>query len=297
MRLAVVAAHVRLTPMPLSSRTLLLAGLWLLPATLHGQGRRSLSSGDPQSQLLGYYGAALFMTPAGTVPPGLAFGLELTLLPALSEAERRVGFGGTKLEKTNFCPVLPRPRLSIRDGFYYADIGFVPPLEVCGVRALLFAAAAGRQLQLNDDWTLDLRGSILTGQLEAAITCPAEAISEPDDLTCYGGRESHDYVRPLSAGLDAMLARRVGGGRAGLYVLLGVRHERNQFDVNYVRDTLPPVMDDHERLQSTLTRAHVAAGASLEVTPFASLGGEIFYAPGALLTLRTRVSLFRRPSR
>jgi hypothetical protein len=290
--------------MPLSSRSwarrgapLALLGVLAaaLPGALGAQARRTLDDDDPQAHLLGFYAAAMLMSPAGLAGPGVEIGGELTVLPHLSERERRVGFGGTKLEKTNFCPVLPRLRGSAVRGVTALDLGFVPPLEVCGVRALLASVAFTRRFPVTPAWAVALRGHLLAGSLEAAITCPAEAIADPVDQTCFQGRESEDRVKPLTGGLDAML---VHSGpehhpRLELYALVGARLERTRFDVNYVRDTAPalPVLVDRERLAASLARVHAAAGGSWALLDRLRVGGELFYAPGALFTVRARASV------
>ncbi len=47
-----------------------------------------------------------------------------------------------------------------------------------------------------------------------------------------------------------------------------------------------PALDDHNRLQTNLTRVHAGLGAGWRLARFLSLGGEVYYEPGALLTAR-----------
>ncbi len=302
MRLAPVAADVRLARMLVSSSCAVLAALLALATPAVAQQRRALPSDDPQAHLLGYYAATMFMTPVGLAGRGLEIGGEVTIIPALSEDERRVGFGGTKLERTNFCPVLPRLRAGFGFGANALEVGVAPPLEVCGVQAFLVSAGFTRRIALSPAFALAFRAHALVGTLQAAITCPEEATQDTLDRTCHGGQVSEDEVKPFTIGLDAMLAH--GGGhhpRLELYGLLGIRHEQTGFDVNYTRLEPNPLnlpgLDDHERLESTFTRAHMAAGASYSVTGRLRLGAEAYYAPGALLTLRARagVALGRLP--
>lgn len=295
--LAKVNADVRLAGMALSSRVLVAAAFAAAaPAVLEARQRTALASDDPRAQVMGYYAATMMMTPVGLTGPGFAVGGELTFLPALSDADRRVGFGGTKLEKTNFCPVLPRLRASLGRGRSAVDVGVLPPLEVCGVQALLVSASVLHRMPLRGQFQLALRAHAVIGTLEAAITCPAEAVADPADQTCYRGNVSEDQVHPLTIGADVML---VHAGdhhpRLDLYALAGVRHDRVGFDVNYERTALPaatllPVFADHQRYRASYTRLHAAAGAGYRFAGRVSAAGELLYAPGALFTARGRIA-------
>ncbi len=296
MRLAEVAADVRLARMSVSSTWVALVVLVVLSSPAPAQQRRALASDDPQAQVMGYYAATMLMTPVGLAGRGVAVGGELTFIPDLSDEERRVGFGGTKLEQTNLCPVLPRLRASYGFAANAFDVGFVPPVEVCGVQALLVSAGFTRRVTLSPAFALAFRAHALVGSLQAAITCPKEATQDTLDRTCHGGQVSEDEVKPLTVGFDAMLVHRGGHHpRLEMYALLGIRREQTGFDVNYTRLEPNPLnlpgLDDHERLESTLTRAHAAAGASYAVTARLRLGAEAYYAPGALFTVRGRAGL------
>lgn len=278
------------------------AALACVPALAMAQARRVLASGDPQAQLMGYYAAVMLFAPSGLMPAGsrVEVGGELTFIPPLSVADRTVGFGGTKQEKTNFCPVLPRLRAGASFGRTAVEAGLTPPVRVCGVKATLFAAAVSQRFALSGNWGGMIRASALAGSLAAAITCSADAIADTTDLTCTGGNLSDDRVKPLTFALDGAITYGDGQRRLEPYVLVGVRRERVDFDVNYTRplaSTRAPALDDHERFRATLTRVHAAAGASWSFTPRLRLGGELFYAPGALITVRGRASLaLRSPS-
>lgn len=289
--------------MPLSSRRLLVAAvLAFAPALAAAQGRRVLASDNPETQLMGYYAAVMQFAPSGLMPLGsrIEVGGDLTFIPPLSAADRTVGFGGTKQEKTNFCPVLPRLRVGASFGRTAVEGGLTPPVRVCGVQANLFSAALAQRFTLNSRWGAAVRASALVGTLSAAITCSEEAIADPVDLTCRAGQLSDDEVKPLTFGLDGVLTF-AGWQHRRLepYVLVGVRRERVNFDVNYTRQgtAMDPSLDDHERLQATLTRVHAAVGGGWDFTERLRLGGELFYAPGALLTVRGRASVaLRKPS-
>ena len=285
--------HVRLAVVILSSRLGIATALLALAPRAEAQSRRVLASDHPQAQLMGYYAAVMALTPVGSAAPGLEIGGELSFIPSLSDDQRRVGFGGTKYQDTNRCPVLPRLRAARTGSLFTAEVGYVPPLRVCGVKAnLLGVAVSAPLLSLHHDWRLALRVHALTGSLAASITCSADAVADPADLVCYQGIPSDDRVRPLALGADVIL---VHAGhrhpRLDLYGLVGVRRERVQFDVNFTNEVFiaPQLFDDHERLEATLTRVHLAAGASYRLTRRFRAGAELFHAPGALTTLRGRI--------
>ncbi|HWO89667.1 MAG TPA: hypothetical protein VNL98_11015 [Gemmatimonadales bacterium] len=279
--------------MPLSSRTT--AALLLMCAVpLAAQQRRSLASDDPQAQVMGYFAAVMQLTPSGQVPMANAVGGELTWIPELSDAERRVGFGGTKDENTNLCPVLPRLRGTIVRGVGAVEVGYVPPLEVCGVKANLLGVAISRRIALNRDFAILARVSALLGRLEAAITCGPEAVNDTLDLTCFGGQVSNDRLSPASFALEAGIYHgHHRQPRLDMYALAGVRRERLQFDVNYTRTGFGsfPGLDDHERFTTSLTRVHALAGAGYRLGGRLRVGAELYWAPGAVFTLRSSATI------
>ena len=275
--------------MPLSSRRLVLAALTLATPAL-AQGRRALPSGHPQAQLMGYYAAVMEFSPAGMLSPAgrIEVGAEATYIPRLSVSDRLVGFGGTKSENTNFCPVLPRLRAAASLGRWSVELGYVPPVRACGVSPHMVSGAVTLHVLLAPRWELAARASAHYGRLDAPITCGKGDVGDAFNPTCLGGQVSDDRVTPLAFALDYAVT--YGGWRARRvepYVLVGVRREQVDFDVHYVN--AGGLLDD-QRLGTTLTRVHAAVGAAWEAMPRVRLGGELYYAPGALLTLRTRAS-------
>jgi hypothetical protein len=269
---------------------------------LGAQQRRTLDDRDPQAQLMGYYAATMQFGAIGL--PDRAGRLELggavTLIPTLSLADRTVGFGGTKPEDSNLCPVYPRLTASKGFGALSAEAGWTPPVTVCGVTANVLSAALGYRFKLGASWDGHVRLSGLTGHLDASITCSDADTAAAANLTCYLGSPSSDRVAPLALAADFGAAWQ--GWRARRiepYVSVGVRYERIDFDVNYTRtaaqasSVLPlvvPPLDDHERLRATLSRLQLAAGVLWGVTRRLKLGGELYYAPGAMMTGRGRAS-------
>lgn len=245
---------------------------------------------EPEGNVMAYYAAVMTFSPVGLTAPGgrWELGGALSFIPSLPDEDRAVGFGGTKYENTNMCPVFPRLTAARRFGAIGVEAGWTPPLEVCGVKANIVAGAIGWRSR-DAGWGMLLRGSVLAGSLEAAITCGEDAVANPADQTCFGGSVSEDKVSPLSLGIEAGVARGAGARAIEPYLLAGVSRHRVDFDVNYERTT-DPVIIDHERFGTTRTRVHVAAGAAWQAASALRLGGEIYAAPGSLITLRARAA-------
>jgi hypothetical protein len=278
---------------------MIIAAAALMAAGTHAasaQARRTLSHGDPETQLLGYYAAVMQFTPVGLPARQGRFELggAATLIPYISEEDRLVGFGGTKRENTNICPVYPRLTASMGFGRTSIEAGFTPPVTVCGAKASVYSVAIGRRVTLGQTWEGLARLSAVSGRVDVAATCNIDATLDSLNQTCFQGHVSTDRVAPLGVALEFAAAWQ--GWRSKHiepYFSAGVRYERINFDVNYTRDAnlrYPP-LDDHNRLRTTLSRVHLAAGAAWDVTSHIRLGGELYYAPGALMTLRGRLAM------
>ena len=238
--------------------------------------------------MLGYYAALMEFTPVGLPDPAARWevGGDVTYLPPLSLSDRLVGFGGTKAEDTNLCPVFPRLRASLSLGAWAIEAGWVPPVGVCHAQADMVSGAVLRRFPLTGPWGAGLRASVHYGTLRAAITCDAAAVADPGNETCFGGRVSDDRIIPFTLALDGLLTFHAGGV-VEPYLLLGVRRDAVRFDVHYQTPWGPL---DQQRLTATLTRVELAAGAAWRAAPPIRLGGELYYAPGAVLTVRFRAA-------
>ncbi len=263
---------------------------------LEAQTRRVLGRGDPETQLLGYYAAVMQFTPVGLPAREGRFeiGGAATFIPTISDQDRFAGFGGTKSENTNICPIYPRITASMGFGRTAIEAGFTPPVRVCGAKASVLSVAVGRRMTLGRSWEGYARVSAMSGHVDVSATCNAEAVADPLNQTCFEGTPSRDRVAPLGVALEFAAAWQ--GWRSKHiepYVAAGIRYERINFDVNYSRDILKtfPALDDHNRLRATLSRIHLAAGAAWDIASHVRLGGEIYYAPGALMTVRGRLAV------
>jgi len=268
------------------------AGLALCFLARPAQAQRRPAS-DPEANLMAYYAAVMAFSPVGLPDAGgrWELGGSLSFIPDLPDEDRAVGFGGTKYENTNMCPVFPRLSASRSLGAWSIGAGWTPPLTVCGVTANIAAAAVGWRGGGPGIQAI-ARGSFVAGSLEAAITCGEDAVANAADQTCFGGNVSEDRVSPFSLTLEAGVAK--PSGRLEPYLLAGVSRHRVNFDVNFERTGLAPVLPDivdHERFGATRTRFHVAGGAAWRAARALRLGAEAYLAPGALFTIRARAAL------
>ncbi len=285
--------------------TFLVAASAVIVTGAAAQARRTLDRNDPEAQLMDYYAAIMQFTPVGLPDSGgrLEIGGAASLIPSISQEDRTAGFGGTKIENTNLCPVYPRITASKFFGSTGVELGYTPPVTVCGAKANVFALAIGRRFRLGRTWDGYARLSGVSGNIDVSTTCNAAAVADTLDETCYGGSVSKDRVSPFSAAIEFDAAYQ-GWRHSRLepYFAAGLRYDAVNFDVNYTRDSaqsiadgvaghaLPP-LDDHNRLRATITRVHLAVGIAWELSRFIHLGGELYYAPGALMTLRGRAAV------
>jgi hypothetical protein len=264
----------------------------ILAAPCAAQARRELASDHPQANLMGYYAAAMSFSPVGLPRPGLSLGATIGMIPTLSLEDRSVGFGGTKAEDTNRCRFVPRLSASwATAGGLAVEAGLTPSATVCGVTASTVAGAVSYRVELAPSWEGLGRISYSRGKVEGDFTCSAAEVADQLNQTCYQGSPSTDKVTPSAYGFGVAFAYR-GWRRRNLspYVMIGFNRERVDFDVNYTRpfpnSANLPAIDDHQRLRATLTRVHAAAGTGWSPARWLTLAGEVFYEPGALLTVR-----------
>ena len=251
--------------------------------------RHSFSS--PEGKLLAFYAAAMAFSPAGIAPDEsrIALSLELSHVPYLSTAQRRPSID--KPESTNLAPFFPRPRLSARLGGWIAELSWIPPMEVFEVEAnLVSAGVTGPALRVGT-FQVAPRAWTTLGRVRGAMTCSvSEMVGKGPDLELYyatvcHGRESDDWFEPRLFGGELLASRPLGsnGGRA--YAVLGARVDRTRFDIGVLTST--GARDaDHPILQLRTVRPHGAVGASWRVRSGIFAGGEVFYAPGSLVTGR-----------
>jgi hypothetical protein len=252
---------------------------------------------DVEGQLMAYYSAALAFSPVGapwwTSDRG-GVGVELTLIPPLSRAQRTAS--GTKVESTNLAPLLPRPRLDVALPWRSRlELSWVPPVTAFGVTANLWAIALSRPFAAPRDFLIVSRLAGSGGHVTGAITCN-DALDRNGGgdslyfaLVCHG-RESADRFAPRALGAE-LIATRLLRPTASAYAGLGGRIEHTRFTVG-VRQSDGSTDPDHPILEMHSWRGYVVAGGTwLLLRRRASASAELFYAPGAVFTLRTQAAV------
>jgi hypothetical protein len=123
------------------------------------------------------------------------------------------------------------------------------------------------------------------------MTCSIkEMVGRGPDLELYyntvcHGRESDDWFEPRVVAGEALAQKSLGSGGSHVYVLIGARLDRTRFDIGVL--TFEGARDgDHPVLELDAVRPHGAWGASWRVRRGVYAGGELFYAPGSVLTAR-----------
>jgi hypothetical protein len=175
-------------------------------------------------------------------------------VPAVSDAQRFVGFNGTKQEDLNKAPVVVRPRVTIGlPRNWSLIVAVVPPVGVFGVSPRLLAAAVERPLVEKPRITIGLRGYGQIGSVEGAYTCPPGVLSvdpgSPGNL--YGCEaESSDRATLRYAGAEGSFAYRSDAWK-GLspHAAVAVTYMDLEFQVNaLVRASPdPPARSDRRR--------------------------------------------------
>jgi len=241
-----------------------------------------LDFADPESWAMAWFGSVTLLTGFGVPEPlepgGLELGLEAGWVPSLSEDQRRVGFGGTKVEDLNRTDALARPRLTVGlPGGLALTGAWIPPIEIDDVETNLFSLALGRELWASNRSRGGVRLYGQTGTVEGAITCTAQdAAGGADPEANPSGCEeaSNDEMTLTYYGLELSAAYRSAGG-AEPYLAAAV----NRFDNEFQVDAFTFGIHDRSLLLAEGTAWSVAAGATVPLGDRGRLAGELFYTP------------------
>jgi hypothetical protein len=246
---------------------------------------------DPEGRLLAFYSASMAFSPAGMAPDEsrLSVSLEVSHVPSLDEAQRRPSID--KPESTNLAPFFPRPRGALRVGNWTLEASWIPPMRVFDVEANLVSGAIAAPALHLGGLSIAPRLWGTFGRVKGSMTCSTQTmLGHGSDLELYyntvcHGRESDDWFEPRMLAGEGVVSKSLGSGGGRLYAVAGARIDRTRFDIGVLtfdgtRDT------DHPILQLRTVRPHGALGASWRVRRGVLAGGELFYAPGSLLTAR-----------
>lgn len=234
----------------------------------------------PEAWAAKYFTSVSMMTGLGvaaeSTPGSLELGFEGGYVPSLSEDERRVGFGGSKVEDLNKTSAFGRLRLAVGlPGDLTLTVGWVPPVEVGGVESSIVSLALGRPILVRDRVRLGLRFVAQDGKIEGDFTCSADQVSgrEPNPFECAAA--SSDELTPRYAGLEFGAAFPSPSGRVEPYLTAGVQY----LDLEFQVDARYRGFADRTRHTMGGWTWSAAAGLAAQLGERASFAAEAFYTP------------------
>lgn len=270
---------------------LLGGGLLLLLAASFSAGAQEtfapvteLRSDAPETWALRYFTSASLFTGAGGSDRrdsgSIDLGLEAIWVPSLDQEQRTVGYGGFKEEELNRSPLWARLRASVAlPAGFAAEVGIIPPLEIDGVKANLFALALSRQIFESGPFSLGLRLHLQRGKAKGDFTCKEgkDHLFPPGSEQNAFGCEapSKDEVSLDSTGLELSAAYDLEGRKPKLHAAVSY----NRMDVKFQVDALTFGIHDRSLLKNEGDTLTFAAGATWKVGGRARLGFEALYAP------------------
>lgn len=218
---------------------------------------------------------------AKNLPPGaIAFELEAITVPSLSLEQRTVGFDGIKEEDLNKVPLLGRGRIVVGlPGGFHAMGGWVPPLEISGVKGNLLSAAVGRELPLPGAWSGSARVFAQDGKIRGAFTCWDEVLEHPpaspgNPFACE--ELSQDEYAITVAGGEVQVGRSLPlPGSPTVYGGASAARMDAEFQVSALRSGFL----DRTLLRSDGTIFTYTAGARWQLASGLTVGGELVYSP------------------
>src|SRR5512143_211551 len=206
-------------------------------------------------------------------------GFEGGYVPQLSDAERRIGFNGTKLEDVNKTSFFGRVRGSVGVGKGVAvELAYTPPIETGGATPNIFALALGRPFELAPSWRLGVRGYGQIGTIKADVTCSAAEVAAGDDLQANPfqcARPSEDESRQKVVGLE-LVAGYDGRSRFKPYAGIGVNYMDLEFHVNALYSD--GLVEDHTVQLTSGTTVSATAGLTFAAGKRFRVTAELFYS-------------------
>jgi len=238
----------------------------------------------PESWAMKYFGSVNLLTgfgsPEAAESGSMDLGVEIDWVPTLSDAERTVGFVGTKMEDLNKTSVFIRPWFTLGlPSKLSLTLTYLPPIEAFGVKPHLFGAAIGRPVYEATSWRVGLRGYGQLGTIEGDFTCDEATVaagSDPD-RNPFGCEEiSEDAYRLSSVGLELSAAWRFeAASKLEPYAGLAI----NYLDADFRVNALYAGMIDHTVLLTDGFTVSFTAGLGYAFTDRLTLSGEVFYSP------------------
>ena len=235
----------------------------------------------PEAWAMKYFNSVSILSGLG--PPtareawSFELGLEMNAIPSLSEDQRRIGFGGAKVEDINRLPALVRPRLTVGlPAKLSLDVAWVPPVELRGVRPNLLSAAVERPFYSNGPLTLGARIHGQIGTIEGDFTC-----SEDEASLAPGSPGNIWGCEAPSA--DELTLNYVGAALTGGYRLRKTHFHwgvaANYMDMEFQVDALTFGVVDRTLLLADGWTYSLNGGATWRLGGRTSIAVEAFYSP------------------
>ena len=229
-----------------------------------------------------YFNSVCILTGLG--PPtaretwSFELGLEMGTIPSLSEDQRRIGFGGAKVEDINRLPALVRPRLTIGlPAKLSLDVAWVPPVELRGVKSNLLSAA-GLERPFYSNGPLTFGGPHLRTDRDSRsdFTCSDDEASLPP-----GSPGNIWGCEAPSA--DELTLNYVGAALTGGYSLRKTHFHwgvaANYMDMEFQVDALTFGVVDRTLLLADGWTYSLNGGATWRLGGRTSIAVEAFYSP------------------
>ena len=204
-------------------------------------------------------------------------GLELDTIPQLSEDQRRIGFGGSKVEDLNRLPAFFRPRLTIGlPAKLSLDVAWVPPVELQGVTSNLFAVGLERPFYSAGPLVLGGRIYGQIGTVKGDFTCTEDEASYPP------GPPNNIFGCEVPSE-DELLLNYVGFAFTGGYRVKKTTFHwglaANYMDMEFQVNALTDGIEDRSLLLANGWTWSVNGGASWKLSRLLSIAAELFYSP------------------
>jgi hypothetical protein len=259
--------------------------LWLaLAAGPAGAQRIEVDFDSPEGWAMKYFAAvavpSAFGAPSELSPGGFELGLEYVQVPSLDLEQRRVGFGGVKVEDLNKVPYVLRPVARVGLGWKLALAAtWVPPVEWNGAEPNIVSLAIERPVIEGESWRLGLRLYGQVGTVEGDFTCSRQTVAGGEDpaLNPFGCEAvSSDQLDLATVGLEASASWPLGAdGRWEPFAEVSY----NTMDLEFQVDAQYSGFVDRSRRVTDGETLYLVAGLGYRMGERWRLAGELFYAP------------------
>ena len=231
---------------------------------------------EPESWAMKYYASLALLTGMG-VPEAMGagkidLGFEGGFVPQLSEEQRRVGFGGVKVEDLNRTPFFGRIRGRVGlSETTSLELAYLPPIEVDGTKPHMFSVAVGRPIDAGESWKIGIRGYGHFGSIEGDIICSTEDLEEPNPYDCAA--PSNDDLAQRAYGVEITTGY-VSDSPLRPYVGFAV----NYLDLEFQVDAMHSGVHDRTLQLTDGATVSLTGGATYAAGDKWRFTGELFYS-------------------